>query len=75
MLGTVDKVFEQFLSRQVYNQFDNVFDPGISAYRSMYNCETTLIGLTEKWKLAMDSKKYVSILSTYLSKAFDSLHP
>lgn len=26
-------VFEQFLSRQVYNQFDNVLDPGISAYR------------------------------------------
>ena len=41
----------------------------------MHSCETTLIGLTEKWKLAIDSKKHVGILSTDMSKAFDSLHP
>lgn len=46
---------EQLLSRQVHNQFENIFDSGISAYLKMHSCETTLSGLTEKWKLAMVS--------------------
>ena len=36
-------------------------------------CETTLLILIEDWKQAVDSKKLVSVLSTDMSKAFDSL--
>ena len=35
----------------------------------------TLLSLTEEWKHAVDNRKYVGILSTDMSKAFDSLHP
>ena len=38
-------------------------------------CETTLLRLTEDWKLAVDSEQSIGILSTDMSKAFDSLHP
>ena len=47
----------------------------MSAYRKTNSCETTLIRLTEDWKMAADNREYVTILSTDMSKAFDSLHP
>ena len=75
LLSTVDKVYEQLLSGQVYQDFDNILDSSISAYRKMHSCETTIIRLTEEWKLAMDNKQVVGILSTDMSKAFDSLQP
>ena len=46
-----------------------------SAYRKAHSCETTLINLVEGWRKARDNKLAVSILSTDMSKAFDSLHP
>ncbi|XP_048585576.1 uncharacterized protein LOC5515075 isoform X1 [Nematostella vectensis] len=46
-----------------------------SAYRKQYSCETTLINLTERWKMARDERLSVNILSTDMSKAFDSMHP
>ena len=49
--------------------------PRITAYRRRHSCETTLITLIEALKLALDNQQTVKILSTDLSKAFDSLHP
>ena len=40
------------------------------------SCETALLSLTENWKKALDDRKIVGVLSTDMSKAFDSLyHP
>ena len=75
LLSTVDKVFESMMSIQVNNHFDSKLDPCISAYRKKHSCETTLLRLTEDWKLAVDSEQFIGILSTDMSKAFDSLHP
>ena len=75
LLSTVDKVFESMMSIQVNNHFDSKLDPCISAYRKKHSCETTLLRLTEDWKLAVDSEQSIEILSTDMSKAFDSLHP
>jgi len=75
LLCTVDKVYEQLLSEQVNGYFHTILDPCLSAYRKTYGCETTLLRLTEEWKLAADSRQYVGVLSTHMSKAFDSLHP
>ena len=75
LLSTVDKVFESMMSTQVNNHFDSKLNPCISAYRKKHSCETTLLRLTEDWKLAADSEQFIGILSTDMSKAFDSLHP
>ena len=75
LLCTVDKVYEQLLSGQINEHFTPELDPCLSAYRKKHSCETTLLRLTEEWKLAADSKQYVGVLSTDMSKAFDSLHP
>lgn len=63
------------MSIQVNYYFDSKLDSCISAYRKKHSCETTLLRLTEDWKLAVDSKQFIGILSTDTSKAFDSLHP
>ena len=47
----------------------------MSAYRSKYGCETRLIRLVEDWKGALDLNKAVAVLSTDMSKAFDSMYP
>ena len=47
----------------------------LTAYRKKNSCETSLVKLVEDWKLTLDNKHVVGILSTDLSKAFDSLHP
>ena len=47
----------------------------LTVYRKQNSCETTLIKLMEDWKEALDTSNVVGILSTDLSKAFDSLHP
>jgi hypothetical protein len=75
LLSTVDKVFERLLTTQLNERFENVFAPCISAYRKSYSCETSLLKLVEDWKHAVDSSDYVGIISTDMSKAFDSLHP
>ena len=75
VLPVVSKVFEQLISDQISKQFDGRLDPRITAYRKRHSCETTLISLIEAWKSAWDNQQTVKILSTDLSKAFDSLHP
>ena len=38
-------------------------------------CETTLLRLVENWKTELDRKNFVGVLSSDMSKAFDSLCP
>ena len=70
-LSIIDKVFESLLSKQITHYFDPT--PRLTAYRNNHSCETTLVSLTEDWKHAIDRKELVTILSTDMSKAFDSL--
>ena len=45
----------------------------MTACRKSHSCETTLRGLIEDWKQAVDSKQPVYVLSTDMTKAFDCL--
>ena len=66
---------EQLISKQITSQFESRLSDCITAYRKSHSCETTLVSLVEQWKLARDGHQCVAILSTDMSKAFDSLHP
>ena len=74
VLIAIDKVFEQLLSNQVSNFIEPHLSKTMTAYRKGHSCETTLIKLVEEWKKAVDDKNMVGVLSTDMSKAFDSLH-
>ena len=58
---------------QITGGFDGRMYEYLSAYQKAHSCETTMINLVEEWRLARDNKLAVSILSTDMSKAFDSL--
>ena len=71
---TVNKVFEQLLSNQLSHWFNNKLCDKLTAYRKRNSLKTALLSLTENWKKALDEHKFVGVLSTDMSKAFDSLH-
>ena len=76
LLPCVSKVLEKLVGAQINSGFGNRIYQNSSAYRKAHSCaETTLINLVEDWRLARDRRQVVSILSTDMSKAFDSLHP
>ena len=66
-------IIESLLSKQITHYSDPTLSPRLTAYRKNYSCETTTVTLTEDWKHAIDRKELVTILSTDMSKAFDSL--
>lgn len=66
----VDRIFEQLLSNQVICHKTLYYR--MTAYRKKHGCET-LLGAIEGWKLAVDTKQLVYVLSTDTSKAFDCL--
>lgn len=73
VLDSVGKVFEHLITKQIARHYDPVLSPYSTAYRKTHSCETTLIRLIEDWRLSLDQKLSVGILSTDMSKAFDSL--
>ena len=75
VLPCVGKVFEQLVGTQLTAGFDSHMYEYSSAYRKVHSCEIALINLVERWRKARNNKLAVTILSTDMSKAFDSLHP
>ena len=75
VLPTLDKLFEKLLGKQFTEYMDPKLSNSLTAYRKNNGCETTLLRLVEKWKLDLDSRKVVGVLSSDMSKAFDSVSP
>ena len=71
ILVILDKIFEKCLNYQLTEHFSGILSPFLSAYRKDYNCEAVLLRLIEDWRMDLDQKKTVGIVSMDLSKAFD----
>lgn len=54
---------------------DMRLNEAVTPYRPQNSCETTLLRLTENWKEELDRKNYVGVLTSNMSKTFDSLCP
>lgn len=67
-----------FFERAIYDQlivcFNNISHPSLSAFRSGYGCQTTLLKIVEDWKETLDNNKYVTAILMDLSRAFDFHH-
>ena len=74
-VAVIGKVFEQLLSKPLTLFIDPMLSNNLTAYQKDQNCETSLTGLVERWKEAVDNRNVVGVLSTDMSKAFDSLYP
>ena len=75
VLQCVDKVFEQLIDAQVSTGFEARMFVDSLAYRSGHIFETAVIQFVEGWRHARDDNLAVSLRSTDMSKAFDSLYP
>ena len=71
----MDEIFEQLLCNQITENYDPTLYHRMTAYKKKYSCEVTLPTLVEEWKQAVDRKELVTISSSDMSKAFDSLCP
>ena len=72
---SLDKLFEKLLGRQFTEYMDPKLGNSLTAYRKNDGCDTTLLGLVEKWKMDLDNKQVVGVLSSDMNKAFDSVSP
>ena len=68
------KVFEHLLCTQITTYYDHILYSRMTAYRKQHSCESTLIGLIEDRRKALDSKEKVYLLAMDMSQAFDFHH-
>lgn len=73
ILPTLSKIYERLLSDQLLVHFNEIFNNFLSAFRTSYGCQTTLLRIVEDWKQALDKNMYVGAILMDLSKAFDCL--
>ena len=73
ILPVISKIFERAIHELLTEYFNNHFHPFLSAFRSGYGCNTTLLKIIEDWKQALDQNKYIAAVLMDLSKALDCL--
>lgn len=65
VLPIFGKLFEHMLCKQITTYYDHIMYSKMTAYRKQHSCETTLIGLVEEWRKALDNKEKAYILSMH----------
>ena len=73
VLTAISKLYESTMNDQLLRHFTAIFNKLLSAFRKGHSCQTLMIKCIEDWKSALDEGKYVGVLFTDLSKAFDCL--
>ena len=73
ILPCISKLFEKVYADQLRKHFDDILSSLLAAFRKNYGCQHVLIKLIEDCKIALDSREYVGLVLTDLSKAFDCL--
>ena len=76
ILPTLDKLLEKLLGKQYFTEYmDPKLSNSLTAYQKNNWNNTTLLRLVEKWTMDLDSRQVVGVLSSDMSKAFDSVSP
>ena len=66
ILPIISKIFEKLICRQLSNHFDNIFSKFQCGFRKGFSAQHCLLLMIEKWKKAVDNKKFlVPFLLTY----------
>ena len=73
ILPCLSKIFERVIENRLNEYSEGIFHESLSAFRSGYSCQDTLLALVEKWKSTFRNKCVGAILLD-LSKAFDCTH-
>jgi hypothetical protein len=70
----INIIFEKVLTKQITESFDSRLSEYLTD-KKRHSCETALLFLTESWRQALDNGECVGLLSTDMSKTFDSMLP
>ena len=73
ILPNVSKIYEKIMFNQISDFFENIFSKFQCGFRKGFSVHHCLVAMLEKWKNAIDNKKYFGALVTDFSKAFDCL--
>lgn len=73
-LPIISKLHERDIYDQILNYIEKYLSPFLFGFRKGHSTEQCLNVMIEKWKKALDQKKYVGAVLTDLSKAFDCLN-
>ena len=75
ILSPISKVFENLLSSQIRSFFESnqLFSPCQFGFRKFLSCEVALNSINDRWKIALDDRKYIIAIFLDLSKAFDTI--
>ena len=74
ILPCLSKIFERVIANRFNEYFEGIFQESLSAFRSGYSCQDTLLALVEKWKSTFRNYKCAGAILMDLSKAFDCMH-
>ena len=56
------------------NFIKNILSKYLCGYRKKYNCQTAMVAMIERWKMARDKGEYAAGVLLDLSKAFDTIN-
>ena len=73
ILPVISKIYERSINEQLSEFFESHFNSYLSAFRSGYGTQSTLLKIIEDWKKALDENNFVCAILMDLSKAFDCL--
>ena len=74
LLPIVSKLFEREMYNQLLAFIETHLSPYLFGFRKAHSTEQCLNIMIERWKKALDKKKYVGAVLTDLSKAFDCIN-
>ena len=74
LLPLISKLFERDMYNQILSYIDKYLSPYLFGFRKGHSTEQCLNVMIERWKKALDERKYVGAVLTDLSKAFDCLN-
>jgi hypothetical protein len=60
VLPIFSKNFEKVYEIQLSEYFDKIFNSFLCAFRRGHVCQTTLLGLLEDWREALDKNQYIA---------------
>lgn len=75
ILPFLSKVFEKILQKQIgqYLSTHNILSPKQSGFRQKHSCTTTVIGVSDDIRIALDEGKVSFLILLDFSKAFDTV--
>ena len=65
VLPNISKIYERFFFKQLSEYFEQFFSKYQCGYRKGFSAQHSLLSMLEKWKSAVDKKKYL-VLSSWI---------